>query len=140
MNTEKAIKEKFYSFSKEMNEWEVETKKKYDEIGMTNYAQVAGENLKVIYKKYLTNKDRKLGRQSVPNAGFPPEYDPQQETIQNISIDGNKAIIETKWVHPANQNFAVIYRYTMKLQNGEWLLDTKKKYSKGADKWSNIVF
>lgn len=36
--------------------------KKYDEIGMSNYGQVAGENLKVIYKKYLTNKDRKLGR------------------------------------------------------------------------------
>lgn len=27
MNTEKEIKEKFYSFLKEMNEWEVKTKK-----------------------------------------------------------------------------------------------------------------
>lgn len=68
MNRRKAIKENYYPFSKEIN-GRLKLKK-YDEKEMNNYCQSADNNLKVIYKKYLLNKDHKLGRHFLPNTKF----------------------------------------------------------------------
>jgi len=125
-------------FMKEMNVWEVKYKKLYKEDDM-KYMIPAREELRAIYSKRLTNKERKTGRLAGPNVGWPPEYDTATETIDTVEkISSDKIIIYTnsKQIQDFNERF----RYTLKRVKNEWRIDKKETFSDFKEKWENLVF
>jgi hypothetical protein len=126
------------SFMNEMNLWEVKYKKLYKEDDV-KYMIPAREDLRNIYLKWLTNKERKTGRLAGPSVGYPPEYDTATEvidTVEKISI--NKLVIYTdsEQIKGFNERF----RYTLKRVNNEWRIGKKETFSDFKEKWVNLVF
>ena len=75
------------------------------------------EELNAIYNTYLTLRERKYGRQSALNVGYPPEYSPDEEILATEVLKKNKITIET-------QEHSILeyrYRYTLhyKIKSGE---------------------
>ena len=89
------------------------------------------EELDAIYNTYLTLRERKYGRQSALNVGYPPEYSPDEEILATEVLKKNKITIET-------QEHSVMkyrYRYTLHYKNKEWRIDKKEVYRRRNDKW-----
>ena len=89
------------------------------------------EELDAIYNTYLTLRERKYGRQSALNVGYPPEYSPDEEILATEVLKKNKIAIET-------QEHSVMkyrYRYTLHYKNKEWRIDKKEVYKRRNDKW-----
>jgi len=108
--------------------------------GAEKYRDQAREELEDIYRSYLTPKDRKTGRMAGPNAGYPTEFDPEQDAIEAEEwINPKKIVFSSMWTQPAVADFTEKRRCTMMLRNGTWLLDKKVKYSAYAEKWINVV-
>ncbi|EEW7499261.1 NTF2 fold immunity protein [Escherichia albertii] len=136
-----AAKKRLFDFMSDMHQWETDTVNLYKDGGVEKHGVDASRTLSAIYSKYLTEKDRKYGRLPVPNARFPTEYNPLQETIDSVEcVSSNKIIIETHWIHPVVPDFKVKYKYALVFENNEWWIDTKKKYSPVDNKWKNVIF
>ena len=89
------------------------------------------EELNAIYNTYLTLRERKYGRQSALNVGYPPEYSPDEEILATEVLKKNKITIET-------QEHSILeyrYRYTLHYKNKEWRIDKKEVYRDEDDKW-----
>jgi len=103
----------------------------------------AGVELQAIYAKYLTKRDRKLGRivDGTASFGWPPEFDPEAETIvATQSVNKRKAIIETLWTHPTIvPSYSVKHLFTLICKHDEWRLDTKRAYHQAKGKWVTQV-
>jgi NTF2 fold immunity protein len=143
MNTSNAIETAvavLYEFMREMNIWETKYHALCSQPGGSIHFPQAREDLNVVYLKYLTKRDRKLGRQTALAPGFPPDFDPMRENIeQSEIIENGKAVISTLWNHPTSPAAKRSHRYTMVFKNGSWLLDRKERFSKVDNKWINVV-
>ena len=89
------------------------------------------EELDAIYNTYLTLRERKYGRQSALNVGYPPEYSPDEEILATEVLKKNKITIETQ-EHSVMEDR---YRYTLHYKNKEWRIDKKEVYRDEDDKW-----
>lgn len=130
-------KEVLYAFMREMNSWEKKCHLLYQgaAYGAEQHGPAALQELKVIYEKYLTAKDRKTGRLSGPNVGYPPEFDPAQEEITSSNLDGIRAVFETLWIDPFDSDFTERHRFILVRGSGGWLLDRKERFSILKNKW-----
>ena len=119
-----------------MNKWEVyyyNLTMDYMDQGkkLTPLSPKKREELDAIYNTYLTLRERKYGRQSALNVGYPPEYSPDEEILATEVLKKNKIAIET-------QEHSVMkyrYRYTLHYKNKEWRIDKKEVYRDEDDKW-----
>ena len=119
-----------------MNKWEVyyyNLTMDYMDQGkkLTPLSPKKREDLDAIYNTYLTLRERKYGRQSALNVGYPPEYSPDEEILATEVLKKNKITIET-------QEHSVMkyrYRYTLHYKNKEWRIDKKEVYRRRNDKW-----
>ena len=119
-----------------MNKWEVyyyNLTMDYMDQGkkLTPLSPKKREELDAIYNTYLTLRERKYGRQSALNVGYPAEYSPDEEILATEVLKKNKIAIET-------QEHSVMkyrYRYTLHYKNKEWRIDKKEVYRRRNDKW-----
>jgi hypothetical protein len=115
------------NFMNEVNIWEVKYKKLYKEDDM-KYMIPAHEDLRNIYLKWLTNKERKTGRLAGPSVGYPPEYDTATEVIDAVEmVTNNKLIIYTN--SEQIKDFNERFRYTLNRVRNEWRIDKKETFS-----------
>ncbi|PXZ07170.1 hypothetical protein DKK70_04755 [Gilliamella apicola] len=119
-----------------MNKWEVyyyNLTMDYMDQGkkLTPLSPKKREELNAIYNTYLTLRERKYGRQSALNVGYPPEYSPDEEILATEVLKKNKIAIETQ----DHSIFEYRYRYTLHYKNKEWRIDKKEVYRDEDDKW-----
>lgn len=137
MNTEEIekIKEVFYSFISQMNNWEKYCNEIEQDKTLSFETQFEKQKSKLIniFNEFCTPKERKFGRPvtiSYGNEGS-YEYDPNLEKISSIEESNNKITIYTEktGVLPTK------YQYTMKKMHNHWYIDSKKRYSEWKKKW-----
>jgi NTF2 fold immunity protein len=135
-------------FMQAMNLWEVKFHNLTEENddGLDKYSRQAHQELKKIYSQFVTPREwSKYGRLllsgDISNLGWPPEYDPKQESI--VAIDeskSNKLVLETLWLHPQSKSFTERRRYTLVFKDGQWLIYKRERFSASTQKWKNLVF
>ena len=137
-----AARAALFEFMARMKTWEETYHRLYkrENGGPEQHADSARIELLQIYGEFLTQKERKTGRLAGPNAGYPPEFDPNCEKFVSADLLGpGKLVIETLWTHPAISDFSEKHRFTMIRKSGAWLLDKKESYSAYKEKWENRV-
>lgn len=129
-------------FMQAMKAWEEKYFKLYREPnGLQAHMPTALAELKVIYGKFLSPKDRKNGRLGSPNAGNPPEFDPAAEKIVTVNaVSPTKTVVETLWTHPDAADATQKNRYTFVVVDGELFIDQKEAYKSYLDKWEKYPF
>ena len=138
MNDIELIKQTFIAFMQKMNAWEVAAD---DEAGddltlfdNPDWQEKQTQIVREIYQTHLTQKERKYGMLSAGiSVGFPPQYDPQQEEITAVEIQGKSATLTTKRVYATRI-------YKLKKIDDVWKIDTAKEKSSDGDKWHNVIF
>ena len=117
MNTsvENAIKERFVSFYKAMNDWYLYCNSLDKDETLTYFEKTnkQKEEIKVIFDRYCTKRERKNG---LPN---------------NIDMKERIAILEVE----IEDSLSSKYQYIFKNCRGEWLIDSRKRYSYWKKKW-----
>jgi hypothetical protein len=129
-------------FMSAMRDWENKFAQlfKRENGGPEVHANQARTELETIYDKYLTPRDRKLGRMAGPSAGYPPEFDPDAEkVVSSEPAPRGKVLIETLWTHPKVPSSTRKSRYTMIHKDDQWRLDRKENYSVSEGKWVRRV-
>ena len=125
-----------------MKEWENKFAALYrrENGGPEVHASQAKVELQPIYQKYVTERDRNLGKMAGASAGYPPEFDPDAEKIVFAeSVSRRKVVIKTLWTHPRAPSNTRKHRYTMVSKDGSWRLDRKEIYSSSQGKWVKRV-
>ncbi len=125
-------------FMEEMNAWEIKYYKLYSDDTL-KYMDAAVDDLRKIYAKWLTIKERKTGRSAGPgpSVGIPPEYDPNTEIVESTEESGkNKLLFYTQ----QTTGFKTKLRYTLIFTKNEWRIDKKEGYDHYKEKWVNRVF
>jgi len=70
-----------------------------------------------------------------PSLGCPPEFDPEQESIEMVKVTPRKVVISTK----QHTGFEMLCRYTLVQRGGRWLLDRKEEHYASEGKWGNAI-
>jgi hypothetical protein len=130
-------------FMSEMKRWENKftTLYKQENGGPEAHASQAKIEIKQIYDKYVTKRDRKYGRVASVSAGWPPQFDPDaEEIVASELISRRMVILETLWTHPtAVPRYTEKNRFTMLFQRGKWRLDRKETYDSHKGQWAKRV-
>ena len=92
------------------------------------------EDKKIIFSKYLTNKERKYSMSL--HWSTPSEYNLETNEILSCNIDGKKAYIELQ----QTVGFKLKIKYTLHLKQDSWRIDKKETYRKSEDKWEAGIF
>jgi len=129
-------------FWSEMNQWENNAHPHGDKIGTPQIEPIARE-LQTIYERFLVPKDRKLGRLFFEDGkprcatiGFPPEYDPQRESIISHEVKNKKTIIiNTEIANHLNKNLKTPQRYQLVLSDEGFRISKKERFSAFHNKW-----
>ena len=130
MKTLDESKKVLLSFFFAMNKWEKDNFIRMREGGVEEQIKAQYE-IDVIFSKFCTIRDRKIGRQASLRCGEPPEYDLENQPIVNIESKGKKNIIYTEQMNRLKNK----YRYTLHYKNDEWRIDKKERFSPFEDKW-----
>jgi hypothetical protein len=125
-----------------MHQWETNACPHADKIGTPQIEPIARE-LQVIYERFLVPKERKLGRlffaEGKPRCasiGFPPEYDPQRETITGHEVKNEtKIIIDTEMANHLNPGLKTPQRYQLVRSADGFRIDKKERFSALKKKW-----
>lgn len=126
------------AFISDMNAWEIKYYPLFCE-SIIKYENIATKELLEIYNKYLTQKDRKYGREHNLACRIPPEYDTDTESIESTEeIGKNKYVIYT--LSTQMKEYVVKYRYTLKFIKQEWRIDKKEIFDIFKDKWVSQIF
>lgn len=138
----KVAEEILFSFMHEMKLWEDKFCLLYQEPdGAMKHIDEARADLRVIYEKYLTKKDRKRGKLAAPSAGYPTEFDPDAEKILNVDLrKPKKIIIETLWTHPQSNDSIQKRRYVLVQDKQGLLIDSKEVYRSYSQQWEPCGF
>jgi hypothetical protein len=121
------------SFMKDMNKWETS----YHNAFMKDHSidkSPYRDELNDIFEKWCTSKERKTGRQISLKVSFPPDYDPENDEIMDVSVVKNKASV----IVQKHTGFKNKYRYTLHFKNDEWRIDKKEWLDddeNGKEKW-----
>ncbi len=112
-------------FISQMNLWEKSASKAQREVKDTpepdSYFPTIQKSLDAIFERYCTRKERPLGRQG--SFCSPPEYDPEQEEMENVEKVSNKRVeIQTQ----RNSGFFEKRLYVLIRKKDQWLIDHVK--------------
>ncbi|QWP76166.1 hypothetical protein J5226_21665 [Lysobacter sp. K5869] len=131
----------FADFAAAMNAWEVEAYalSRPENGGLEPHLERIRTGLNAIYARFLTAKERKTGRLAGPDVGFPPEYDPANESVVGAEDLGRKCMLETLWTHPTMRHYTQRRRYTLMFAHDRWWIDKKETFSAVKGKWTNQV-
>lgn len=130
------------SFMHEMKFWEDKFRVLYQEPdGAMKHIDEARADLRIIYEKYLTKKDRNRGKLAAPSAGYPTEFDPDAEKIMNVDLrKPKKIIVETLWTHPQSNDTTQKRRYVLVQGKRGILIDNKEVYRSYSQQWEVCGF
>ncbi|MDR2011557.1 MAG: RhsIA family immunity protein [Rhodanobacter sp.] len=136
---EKSAVDVLRSFFKEVDGWNVKQSKIYTAEGVIpSVLEKARSDLAVIYKNYVTPRERKTGRLATLGASSLPVHDEKDETITSIEqVSKNKIVIHTAWKEPALGFYHENRRYTLTFRNKKCLLDKMERFSSMKNKWIN---
>ena len=139
---EEIVKNVLISFMQEMHKWEVEAKAKSDTNPHSGDGIYEEEYIvvKAIYNKYVTDRVRKYGlldeeTKTIGSIGFPPEYNPDLETITGVEIKKSQASITTDRKYGTLEKKRI---YKLKKVDGVWRIDVIKELGKFDEKWRSI--
>ena len=123
-STEQALKV-LKLFLTEMNKWESYWYQVQYENLEVDYTEELKKEIDAIYEKYVTVRERKLGKQVALSTRFPSTFTPDGEIIScELSANNKKIIIE---VHKKFDTGVVYeYRYTLIFKNKEWRVDKRE--------------
>ena len=123
-STEQALKV-LKLFLTEMNKWESYWYQVQYENLEVDYTEELKKEIDAIYEKYVTVRERKLGKQVALSTQFPSTFTPDGEIIScELSANNKKIVIE---VHKKFDTGVVYeYRYTLIFKNKEWRVDRRE--------------
>ena len=123
-STEQALKV-LKLFLTEMNKWESYWYQVQYENPEVDYTEELKKEIDAIYEKYVTVRERKLGKQVALSTRFPSTFTPDGEIIScELSANNKKIVIE---VHKKFDTGVVYeYRYTLIFKNKEWRVDKRE--------------
>ena len=123
-STEQALKV-LKLFLTEMNKWESYWYQVQYENPEVDYTEELKKEIDAIYEKYVTVRERKLGKQVALSTQFPSTFTPDGEIIScELSANNKKIVIE---VHKKFDTGVVYeYRYTLIFKNKEWRVDRRE--------------
>jgi len=123
-STEQALKV-LKLFLTEMNKWESYWYQVQYENLEVDYTEELKKEIDAIYEKYVTVRERKLGKQVALSTRFPSTFTPDGEIIScELSANNKKIVIE---VHKKFDTGVVYeYRYTLIFKNKEWRVDKRE--------------
>ena len=90
-----------------------------------------------IFDKYCTPKKRVIGNPETRSWGYDGvyNYNPDNEKITSITIDGVYAVVETVHTEPFDERF----RFVMKKAKQGWRIDSKKMFLQWNQKCRNAI-
>ena len=123
-STEQALKV-LKLFLTEMNKWESYWYEVQYENPEVDYTEELKKEIDAIYEKYVTVRERKLGKQVALSTRYPSTFTPDGEIIGcELSANNKKIVIE---VHKKFDTGVVYeYRYTLIFKNKEWRVDRRE--------------
>ena len=123
-STEQALKV-LKLFLTEMKTWEDYWRDLQLENLEIDYSKEQKKEIDAIYEKYVTVRERKLGKQVALSTQFPSTFTPDGEIIScELSANNKKIVIE---VHKKFDTGVVYeYRYTLIFKNKEWRVDKRE--------------
>ena len=123
-STEQALKV-LKLFLTEMKKWESYWYQVQYENPEVDYTEELKKEIDAIYEKYVTVRERKLGKQVALSTQFPSTFTPDGEIIScELSANNKKIVIE---VHKKFDTGVVYeYRYTLIFKNKEWRVDKRE--------------
>ena len=123
-STEQALKV-LKLFLTEMNKWESYWYEVQYENPEVDYTEELKKEIDAIYEKYVTVRERKLGKQVALSTRYPSTFTPDGEIIScELSANNKKIVIE---VHKKFDIGVVYeYRYTLIFKNKEWRVDRRE--------------
>ena len=123
-STEQALKV-LKLFLTEMKTWEDYWRDLQLENLEIDYSKEQKQEIDAIYEKYVTVRERKLGKQVALSTQFPSTFTPDGEIIScELSANNKKIVIE---VHKKFDTGVVYeYRYTLIFKNKEWRVDKRE--------------
>ncbi len=123
-STEQALKV-LKLFLTEMKTWEDYWRDLQLENLEIDYSKEQKQEIDAIYEKYVTVRERKLGKQVALSTQYPSTFTPDGEIIScELSANNKKILIE---VHKKFDTGVVYeYRYTLIFKNKEWRVDKRE--------------
>lgn len=123
-STEQALKV-LKLFLTEMKTWEDYWRDLQLENLEIDYSKEQKQEIDAIYEKYVTVRERKLGKQVALSTQYPSTFTPDGEIIScELSANNKKIVIE---VHKKFDTGVVYeYRYTLIFKNKEWRVDKRE--------------
>lgn len=120
-------------FIGDMQQWEVTYWQALAEAGRGAVKTDMKRDLDTIFETFCTRKERKAGRQVALNCANPPEYHVEEKFVAGALVK-KSVVIETLQHHILANRF----RYTLRLQDGQWKLDRKERYDSFDAKWDKV--
>ena len=132
-STEQALKV-LKLFLTEMKTWEDCWRDLQLENLEIDYSKEQKQEIDAIYEKYVTVRERKLGKQVALSTQYPSTFTPDGEIIScELSANNKKIVIE---VHKKFDTGVVYeYRYTLIFKNKEWRVDRREMFLFSENKW-----
>ena len=132
-STEQALKV-LKLFLTEMKTWEDYWRDLQLENLEIDYSKEQKQEIDAIYEKYVTVRERKLGKQVALSTQYPSTFTPDGEIIScELSANNKKIVIE---VHKKFDTGVVYeYRYTLIFKNNEWRVDRREMFLFSENKW-----
>ena len=123
-STEQALKV-LKLFLTEMNKWESYWYQVQYENLEVDYTEELKKEIDAIYEKYVTVRERKLGKQVALSTRFPSTFTPDGEIIScELSANNKKIVIEVHKKFDTGVEYE--YRYTLIFKNKEWRVDRRE--------------
>ena len=132
-STEQALKV-LKLFLTEMNKWESYWYQVQYENPEVDYTEELKKEIDAIYEKYVTVRERKLGKQVALSTRFPSTFTPDGEIIScELSANNKKIVIEVYQKFDTGVRYQ--YRYTLIFKNNEWRVDRREMFLFSENKW-----
>ena len=132
-STEQALKV-LKLFLTEMNKWESYWYEVQYENPEVDYTEELKKEIDAIYEKYVTVRERKLGKQVALSTQYPSTFTPDGEIIScELSANNKKIAIEVYQKFDTGVRYQ--YRYTLIFKNNEWRVDRREMFLFSENKW-----
>ena len=132
-STEQALKV-LKLFLTEMKTWEDYWRDLQLENLEIDYSKEQKQEIDAIYEKYVTVRERKLGKQVALSTQFPSTFTPDGEIIScELSANNKKIVIEVHKKFDTGVRYQ--YRYTLIFKNKEWRVDRREMFLFSENKW-----
>ena len=132
-STEQALKV-LKLFLTEMNKWESYWYEVQYENPEVDYTEELKKEIDAIYEKYVTVRERKLGKQVALSTRYPSTFTPDGEIIScELSANNKKIVIEVHKKFDTGVRYQ--YRYTLIFKNKEWRVDRREMFLFSENKW-----